>query len=59
MIFKDFAYSDENTEEENLTIKPGMCVILEMVTRYYNKIEKDGLKWFMDLEQTVFNRLVT
>ena len=36
LISTDFKYTEENTENENLIIKPGMCVILEMVTRYYS-----------------------
>jgi Type III restriction enzyme, res subunit/Helicase conserved C-terminal domain len=53
-----FKYTEDNTEEENLIIKPGMCVILETVMRYYNKIGKNGSVWFLDLETTFFSRLV-
>ncbi len=58
----DFLYSEENTEDtelgKNLIIKPGMCVILEMLMRYYNKMGRDDKVWFLDLERSVLSKLV-
>jgi len=56
--FRRFKYTEENTEEEKLIIKPAMCVILEIVMRYFNKIGKDDIVWFLDMERTFFSRLV-
>jgi len=63
MIVSDnFQYNEENTEDtelgKNLIIKPGMCVILEMLMRYYNKEAREGLVWFLDLERAVLSKLV-
>jgi hypothetical protein len=53
-----FKYTEENTEDKNLIVKPGMCIILEMLLRSFNKIGKDGKVWFLDLEYAVLNKLV-
>jgi hypothetical protein len=63
MITADnFQYNEENTEDtelgKNLIIKPGMCVILEMLMRHYNKGTREGLVWFLDLERAVLSKLV-
>ena len=54
----NFQYNEENTEDSNLIVKPGMCVILEMLLRHYNKGARDGLVWFLDLERAVLSKLV-
>jgi hypothetical protein len=48
-----FEYNDENTE---YILRPGLCVILEIVLRYFNESKK-GV-WFFDVEQAVANRVV-
>jgi len=57
-----FQYNEENTEDtalgKNLIVKPGMCCILEMLLRHYNKGGRDGLVWFLDLERAVLSKLV-
>ena len=53
-----FQYNEENTEDTNLIVKPGMCVILEMLLRHYNKGAREGLVWFLDLERAVLSKLV-
>ena len=59
MIVSDnFQYNEENTEDTNLIVKPGMCVILEMLLRHYNKGAREGLVWFLDLERAVLSKLV-
>ena len=58
----DFQYTEENTEDtelgKNLIVKPGMCVILEMLLRNYNKMGRDDKVWFLDLERAVLSKLV-
>jgi hypothetical protein len=54
IISTEFKYNEDNTENENLIVKPGLCVILEMLLRYYNKQKKDGLNWFLGFENNVF-----
>ena len=57
-----FQYTEENTEDteagKNLIIKPGMCVILEMLMRHYNLGRRDEKVWFLDLERAVLSKLV-
>jgi len=57
-----FQYTEENTEDtalgKNLIVKPGMCIIMEMLFRHYNKGARDGLVWFLDLERVVLSKLV-
>ena len=57
-----FQYTEENTEDtalgKNLIVKPGMCIIMEMLFRYYNKEGRDGQVWFLDLERAVLSKLV-
>jgi hypothetical protein len=47
-----------NKEFENGIYKYGLCVILEMVMRYYNEINKDNKIWFLDLEKSIINDVV-
>ena len=58
----DFQYTEENTEDtesgKNLIVKPGMCIIMEMLMRYYNKMGRDDKVWFLDLERSVLSKLV-
>jgi hypothetical protein len=57
-----FQYTEANTEDtelgKNLIVKPGMCIIMEMLFRYYNKAAREGLVWFLDLERAVLSKLV-
>jgi len=38
--------------------KLGLCVILEVLLRYFNETNRDGKIWFFDLEETVINNIV-
>jgi hypothetical protein len=67
LISSEYNYNEENTENiripnqqivKNLIIKPGLCVILEILLRYYNETHKNNKIWFFDLEQTVIGKIV-
>ena len=62
IVETDFQYTEENTEDtesgKNLIVKPGMCIIMEMLMRYYNKMGRDDKVWFLDLERSVLSKLV-
>jgi hypothetical protein len=47
-----YAYTDENADS---ILKPGLCVILEMVVRHFN--ETTDRIWFFDVEMALANRL--
>jgi hypothetical protein len=53
-VEEPYAYTDENAES---ILKPGLCVILEMVVRHFN--ETTDRIWFFDVEMTLANRLTT
>jgi len=53
-IISDFKYNEDNTENENLIVKPGLCVILEVLLRYYNKQKRNGFVYFLGFENTAF-----
>ena len=54
MISSDFKYTEDNTENENLIVKPGLCIILEILLRYYHKQKHNGYAWFLGFENNVF-----
>jgi hypothetical protein len=62
IVENDFKYTEENTEDsesgKHLIVKPGMCIIMEMLMRYYNKVGKEDKVWFLDLERSVLSKLV-
>lgn len=62
ILGEDFKYTEENTEDtdagKNLIVKPGMCIILEMLLRFFNKTKRGGKTWFLDLERSTLNKLV-
>jgi hypothetical protein len=43
---------------ENGVYKSGLCVILEILLRYYNDIGHKGLYWFFDPEKTAINSII-
>ena len=43
---------------ENGIYKPGLCVILEILLRYYNEIEYKGKIWFFDNEKSILNGII-
>jgi len=51
-------YNDDNAES---ILKGGLCVILEIVMRYYNDDpqSKDKAVWFFDLEKALANKIVS
>ena len=44
---------------ENGIYKNGLCVILEILLRYYNETEHKGKIWFFDNETTMLNSIIT
>ncbi len=47
------------TDAETI-LRPGLCVIVEMITRYYNEHEGSSKKrvWFFDVEKTLANKII-
>ena len=43
---------------ENGIYRNGLCVILEILLRYYHDIEHKGKEWFFDVEKTIINNIV-
>jgi hypothetical protein len=43
---------------ENGIYRNGLCVILEILLRYYNDIGYKGKEWFFDVEKTIINNIV-
>ena len=58
MISDEFKYNEDNTEDDELINKPGMCVILEILTRHYNYVKKNNKAYFLNLEKAIFSKLV-
>jgi hypothetical protein len=60
-----FTYSDKDVEGvENAVnckniIKQGLCVLLEILLRYYDDTKKEDKRWFLDGEKTVLSRITT
>jgi hypothetical protein len=44
--------------EDNGIFNNGLCVILEMLLRYYQETKKGERIWFFDIESTVINQIV-
>jgi hypothetical protein len=38
--------------------KLGLCVILEILLRYFNETKRDGKIWFFDLEKTQIYEII-
>jgi hypothetical protein len=47
-------YNNENTEE---ILKVSLCVMVEIVLRYYNEINKNGKIWFLNSERANINNI--
>ena len=47
------------TDAETI-LRPGLCVIVEIITRYYNEHEGSSKKrvWFFDVEKTLANKII-
>lgn len=45
-------YTQDNTAS---ILKPGLCVIMEIIMRYYNDVGRDGKTWFLDTEKALIN----
>jgi hypothetical protein len=53
-MVSDIQYTNEtseNTIDSTTIVKTGLCVLLEVLFRYYDEIQKDGKRWFLHLEQ--------
>jgi len=48
--------NDDNKYDETFHI--GLCVLIEMLLRWYSEIEKDGKIYYFDPEQTFVNNIV-
>jgi hypothetical protein len=47
-------YNNENTEP---ILKISLCVMLEIVLRYYNEMRKNDKVWFLDVETAIINNI--
>ena len=54
-IVGERAYTAKNTET---IFKNGLCVITEILLRYYTDTKKDDRIWFFDVEETLLNKIV-
>ena len=46
------AYTSDNTKT---ILKPGICIIMEIMMRYYSETKKNGKEWFLTAEQGIMN----
>lgn len=47
-------YTTENT---SAILKPGLCVVMEILMRHYNDIQRDNKTWFLDTEKALINEI--
>jgi hypothetical protein len=57
-----FTYSDKLTDAENFIpskdiVKPGLCVILEVLLRYYDDERNNDMRWFLNTEQILLSKI--
>jgi len=57
-----FTYSDKLIDVENFIpskdiVKPGLCVILEVLLRYYDDQRKNDMRWFLNTEQILLSKI--
>lgn len=45
-----------NSEDFDKLLKPGLCVLLECIMRYYNESKSDKL-WFLDITQSLASKI--
>jgi hypothetical protein len=53
-MVSDLQYTNEDSEftiDSTSIVKSGLCVLLEVLFRYYEEIQKNGKRWFLRLEQ--------
>ena len=53
-ILNNQQYNNINTET---ILKLGLCVMVEIVMRYYNEIQKNGKVWFLNNERAIINNI--
>jgi hypothetical protein len=62
-LISGFTYGDKEVEGvENFInskeiIKPGLCVVLEILLRYFDDTRKDDKRWFLDGEKAVLSKI--
>ena len=56
LLLGEELYTTANTENIE---KAGLCVMLEILCRYYNETRRDGKTWFMDAERALINKIAT
>jgi len=56
LVLGEETYTLANSENIE---KAGLCVILEMLCRYFNETKRNGKVWFMDTEQALINQIST
>ena len=56
IVLGEESYTQANTE--NLE-KAALCVMLELICRYFNETKRNGKTWFLDVESSLINRIAT
>jgi len=64
-LISGFTYGDKDGEGvKNFInckdiIKPGLCVVLEILLRQYDDIRKDEKRWFLDGEKSILSKITS
>jgi hypothetical protein len=61
-LISGFTYSDKPVDIENFIpskdiVKPGLCVILEVLLRYYDDQRTNDMRWFLNTEQILLSKI--
>ena len=48
------SFSNENTKKYNSKY---LCILQELILRYYNHIKKDDKIWFLDSDDAILNNI--
>jgi len=55
-VLGERVYTAKNTEK---IFKNGLCVVMEMLLRFYTETEKKGKVWFFDVEKSIMNKIAS
>jgi len=47
----------EGVSFPNLVFKNGLCVMMEIILRYYDETKRKGKRWFLNSEEDILNRI--
>ena len=47
----------EGVSFPNLVFKNGLCVMMEIILRYYDETKRKGKRWFFNSEEAILNRI--